>query len=160
MLVHFRPHLCSGYTDQYHFFLQKVKSSMITVIAVIRPNTFLLVSAFEPFISNLNDDCFNFTTRLSGSSRSRAEEKIGHCFEQLPGKLGFSASIDNYEILGIFIFSSSFWLSVRNFFYCGTSLFYCGTSLFYCGTSLFTVVLHFLLLYFTFLPLYFTLKNF
>ena len=71
MLVHFRPHLCSGYTDQHHFFLQKVKSSMITVIAVIRPNTFLLVSAFEPFISNLNNDCFNFTTRLSGSSRSR-----------------------------------------------------------------------------------------
>ena len=30
MLVHFRPHLCSGYTDQYHSFLQKVKSSMIT----------------------------------------------------------------------------------------------------------------------------------
>ena len=29
MLVHFRPHLYYGYTDQYHY-LQQVKSSMIT----------------------------------------------------------------------------------------------------------------------------------
>ena len=29
MLVHFRPHLCSGYTDQYHSLLQKVKSLSI-----------------------------------------------------------------------------------------------------------------------------------
>ena len=68
-------------------------------------------------------------------------KKCAPSFPKL-GALAYKVKFDSKHF-SIFIFSSSFWLSVRNFFYCGTSLFYCGT-------SLFTVVLHFLLLYFTF----------
>ena len=51
MLVHFRPHLCSGYTDQYHSFLQKVKSLMITEQngILIHLGTILVKNPILPF---------------------------------------------------------------------------------------------------------------
>ena len=64
MLVHFRPHLCSGYTDQYHSFLQKVKSSMITeqngilihhgIFGIFEPNPISFISIAKIIQSHLH----------------------------------------------------------------------------------------------------------